>query len=59
MSETKAAFAERERERERESISVFKTYKYPYTEEHGEKIVPKLQKFVSSLNFVFCTKNHS
>ena len=49
MSETKAAFAER-------AIQSLKDIVYRYIEDHGEKTVPKLQQFVSSLN---CRKNRS
>ena len=49
MSETKAAFAER-------AIQSLKYIIYRYIEEHGEKFVPKLQQFVSTLN---CRKNRS
>ena len=49
MSETKAAFAER-------AIQSLKHIIYRYIEDHGEKIVPKLQQFVSTLN---CRKNRS
>ena len=47
MSETKAAFAER-------AIQSLKHIIYRYIEDHGEKFVPKLQQFVSTLN---CRKN--
>ena len=43
MSETKAAFAER-------AIQSLKHIIYCYIEDHGEKFVPKLQQFVSTLN---------
>ena len=59
MSETKAAFAEIERERERERERAIKSLRhiiYCYIEDHGEKFVPKLQQFVSTLN---CRKNRS
>ena len=49
MSETKAAFAER-------AIQSLKHIIYRYIEDHGEKFVPKLQQFVSTLN---CSKNQS
>ena len=49
MSQTKAAFAER-------AIQSLKQIIYRYIEDHGEKIVPKLQQFVSTLN---CRKNRS
>ena len=49
MSETKAAFAER-------AIQSLKHKIYRYIEDHGEKFVPKLQQFVSTLN---CRKNRS
>ena len=49
MSETKAAFAER-------AIQSLKHIIYRYIEDHGEKFVPKLQQFVSTLN---CRKNRS
>ena len=49
MSETKAAFAERE-------MLSLKHLIYRYIENHGEKFVPKLQQFVSTLN---CRKNRS
>ena len=49
MSETKAAFAER-------AIHSLKHIIYRYIEDHGEKFVPKLQQFVSTLN---CRKNQS
>ena len=47
MSEIKAAFAER-------AIQFLKHIICRYIEDHGEKIVPKLQQFVSTLN---CRKN--
>ena len=47
MSETKAAFAFR-------AIQSIKHIIYRYIEDHGEKLVPKLQQFVSTLN---CRKN--
>ena len=43
MSETKAAFAER-------AIQSLKHIIYRYIEDLGEKFVPKLQQFVSTLN---------
>ena len=49
MSETKAAFAER-------AIQSLKHIIHRYIEDHGEKFVPKLQQFVSTLN---CRKNRS
>ena len=49
MSETKAAFAER-------AIQSLKHIIYRYIEDHGEKFIPKLQQFVSTLN---CRKNRS
>ena len=49
MSETKAVFAER-------AIQSLKHIEYRYIEDHGEKLVPKLQQFVSSL---ICRKNRS
>ena len=44
MSETKAAFAER-------AIQSLKHILYRYIEDHGENFVPKLQQFVSTLNY--------
>ena len=49
MIEIKTAFAER-------AIQSLKHINYRYIEDHGEKIVHKLQKFVSMLN---CRKNRS
>ena len=49
MSETKAAFAER-------AIQSLKHIIYRYIEDYGEKFIPKLQQFVSTLN---CRKNRS
>ena len=49
MSETKAAFAEG-------AVQSLKHIIYRYIEDHGEKFVPKLQQFVSTLN---CRKNRS
>ena len=49
MSETKAAFAER-------AIQSLKHIIFRYIEGHGEKFIPKLQQFVSTLN---CRKNRS
>ena len=49
MSETKAAFAER-------AIQPLKHIINRYIEDQGEKVVPKLQQFVSTLN---CRKNRS
>ena len=49
MSELKAAFAER-------AIQSLEHVRYRYIEDHGEKFVPKLQQFVSTLN---CRKNRS
>ena len=49
MSETKAAFADR-------AIQSLKHIIYPYIEDHGGKIVPKLKQFVSTLN---CRKDQS
>ena len=49
MSETKAAFAER-------AIQSLKHIIYRYIEDHGEKFIPKLQQFLSTLN---CRKNRS
>ena len=49
MSETKAAIAER-------AIQSLKHILYCHIEDHGEKFVPKLQQFVSTLN---CRKNRS
>ena len=49
ISETKAVFAER-------AIQSLKHIVYRYIEAHGEKFVPKLQQFVSTLS---CRKNRS
>ena len=49
MSETKDAFAER-------ATQSLKHIIYRFIEDHGEKLVPKLQQFVSTLN---CRKNRS
>ena len=49
MSETTGACAER-------AIQSLKHIIYGYIEDHGENFVPKLQKFVSTLN---CCKNRS
>ena len=49
MNETKAALAER-------ATQSLKHIIYCYIEDHGEKFVPKLQQFVSTLN---CQKNRS
>ena len=49
MSETKAAFAER-------AIQSLKHIIYRYIEDHGEKFIPELQQFFSTLN---CRKNRS
>ena len=43
MSETKAAFAER-------AMQSLKHITYRYIEDHGEKFVPTMQQFVSTLN---------
>ena len=47
MSEIRAGFAER-------AIQSFKHIIYRYIEDNGEKFVPKLQQFLSTLN---CLKN--
>ena len=49
MSETKTTFAER-------ATQSLKHITYRYIKDHGEKFVPKLQQFVSTLN---CRKNRS
>ena len=49
MSETNAAFAER-------AIQSLKHIIYRCFKDHGEKLVPKMQQFVSTLN---CRKNRS
>ena len=49
MSEIRAGFAER-------AIQSFKHIIYRYIEDNGEKFVPKLQQFLSTLN---CLKNRS
>ena len=49
ISETKAAFAER-------AVQSLKQILYRYIEDHGEKFIPKLQQFVSTLN---CRKSRS
>ena len=49
MIETKASFAER-------AIQSVKHIIYPYSEDHGENNVPKLEQFVPTLN---CRKNRS
>ena len=49
MSETKAEFTEG-------AVQSLKHIIYRYIEDHGEKFVPKLQQFVSTLN---CRKNRS
>ena len=49
MSETKAVIAER-------AVQSLKHIIYRYIEDQGEKIVPKLHQFVSTLN---CRKNRS
>ena len=49
MSETKAAFAER-------AIQFLKHIICRYIEDHGEKLVPKVQQFDSTL---ICCKNRS
>ena len=43
MRQTKAAFAER-------AIQSLKHLIYRYIEDHGEKFVPKLQQFVSTVD---------
>ena len=53
MIEIKAEFAERERERERErAIQSLKHIIYPYNEDHGKKIIPKLPQIFSTLNYI-------
>ena len=49
MTETKAAFVET-------AIQSLKHIIYRYIEDHGEKIIPKLQQFVFPMN---CCKNRS